>query len=76
MYNTGICLPKRGKSHRYMGILFGLEESEMKRHHLVLLAASLVLLNGCGGIESAKTSTITVSKDGIVTTVLLEDFME
>ena len=48
----------------------------MKKHHLVLLAASLVLLNGCGGIESAKTSTITVSKDGIVTTVLMEDFME
>lgn len=46
----------------------------MRKRSTALLLTTLVLLSGCGGIDDAKESTVTVNKKGIVTEVLVEDF--
>lgn len=48
----------------------------MKKRHICLLVASMLLLNGCGGIEKMESSTITVNKEGMVTTKLMEEFLD
>ena len=39
----------------------------MKRRSAAMFLAILFCLTGCGGIERAKESTVTVNKEGIVT---------
>ncbi len=49
----------------------------MKKYGIVWLLLVLVLLcSGCGGIEKAKESTVTVDKDGKITELLIEAFPE
>lgn len=46
----------------------------MRKRSTVLLLAGLLTLSGCGKIEKAAESTVTVDKKGIVTEILIEDF--
>ena len=46
----------------------------MRKRSTVLLLAGLLTLSGCGKIEKASESTVTVDKKGIVTEILIEDF--
>lgn len=48
----------------------------MRKRHICLLTASVLLLNGCGGVGKMESSTITVNKEGIVTTKLMEEFLD
>ena len=47
----------------------------MKRRSAAMFLAILFCLTGCGGIERAKESTVTVNKEGIVTEALIEEFL-
>lgn len=47
----------------------------MRKRSAALLLAALVILPGCGGIEDAEESTVTVNDKGIVTEALIEDFL-
>lgn len=47
----------------------------MKKRSAALLLAVLMVLPGCGGIEKAEESTVTVNDKGIVTEALVEDFL-
>lgn len=47
----------------------------MKKRSAALLLAVLMVLPGCGGIEKAEESTVTVSDKGVVTEALIEDFL-
>lgn len=46
----------------------------MRKRSTVLLLAGLLTLSGCGKIEKATESTVTVDKKGVVTEILIEDF--
>lgn len=46
----------------------------MKKRRSALVLTALMLLSGCGGIDDAKESTVTVNSKGIVTEALVEDF--
>ena len=46
----------------------------MKRCSTAIFLAVFLGLTGCGGIEKAKESTVTVSNEGVVTEALIEDF--
>lgn len=48
----------------------------MKKHRMVLLLASALLLTGCGGISKAEETTVTVDEDGRITQALVEDFSQ
>ena len=47
----------------------------MKRRSAAMLLAILFCLTGCGGIDGAKESTVTVNKEGVVTEALIEEFL-
>lgn len=47
----------------------------MKKCGGALLLAVLLMLPGCGGIEKAEESTVTVNSKGLVTEALVEDFL-
>ena len=47
----------------------------MKRHSIAIFLTVLLSLTGCGGIEKAKESTVTVSDEGVVTEALIEEFL-
>ena len=47
----------------------------MKRRSAAMFLAILFCLTGCGGIERAKESTVTVNKEVIVTEALIEEFL-
>lgn len=46
----------------------------MRKRSTVLLLAGLLTLSGCGKIEKAAESTVTVDHKGIVTEILIEEF--
>lgn len=48
----------------------------MKKHRMVLLLASALLLTGCRGISKAEETTVTVDEDGRITQALVEDFSQ
>ena len=47
----------------------------MKRRSIAIFLTVLLSLTGCGGIEKAKESTVTVSDEGVVTEALIEEFL-
>lgn len=47
----------------------------MKNRKHILLLTALLIFSGCGGIEDAEESTVTVNEKGIVTQLLIEDFL-
>lgn len=47
----------------------------MKKRRAALFLAALMMLPGCGGIEDAEESTVTVNDKGIVTEALIEGFL-
>ena len=47
----------------------------MKRRSAAMLLVILFCLTGCGGIDGAKESTVTVNKEGVVTEALIEEFL-
>ena len=48
----------------------------MKRRSIAIFLTVLLSLTGCGGIEKAKESTVTVSDEGVVTEALIEFLSE
>ena len=47
----------------------------MKRRSIAIFLTVLLSLTGCGGIEKANESTVTVSDEGVVTEALIEEFL-
>lgn len=77
MYNIYICVQPGYFGKFCMSCIRGTvsEEIIMKKRSAALLLAVLMVLPGCGGIEKAEESTVTVNDKGIVTEALVEDFL-